>query len=318
MPSSIFNFDEDERMKVFFKKIGLFAFIFLILLAPLNQWMGKEYYPHYPLQYGEVFHPKVNASVVILGASQATHGINPKYLETDQLKIFNFALNGASPEFNLRWYQKIFRHYYPKPRYLIYAVHWGMFDDQILKRKLDQDSRYFPHAFLVKEFKNYENIKGLLFNRFAFIRERKRFLLRLFKKTSREVFLLSEYYNGFIPYETERALGQEDTVYPKMNPNQIQAFLELLNELERDQVKIIFIQVPRYHPGYDYDKISNHIRFLKEIAKKRDIPFFDYDTERASAINYESRFFSDPSHLNKTGSDAFSKLLKKDLEGFFI
>ncbi len=305
-------------MKPFFKKVAFFCFPLILFLILVNHWMDREYYPHYPLQYGEVFHPKVNAEVIILGASHATHGVNPKYLETDHLKVFNFALNGAPPEFNLRWYQKIFRVYYKKPQYVIYSVHWGMFDDHILRRKFEQDSKYFIFSFFIREFGDLKNLKILLFNRFALFRERKTLLLRLFMKERRELFSLSGYYNGYIPYQTTRNLGKDDVVYPKNNPVQIDSFLTLLDELKRDQIKVIFVQIPGYHPGIDQTMISKNVELLKKIAEERGIPFLDYDIEKASEINYQSRYFSDVGHLNEKGSEAFSKMLGKDLEEFLI
>ena len=74
----------------------------------MNFWMDRELSPHYPLQYSEVFHPKVNANMIILGACDATHGINPRYLETDHLRVFNFSLNGAGPSFTLSGIREYF------------------------------------------------------------------------------------------------------------------------------------------------------------------------------------------------------------------
>ena len=301
-------------MGKFLKTLTVFSFPFLIFLILVNHWMDREYYPHYPLQYDEVFHPKVNADVIILGASHATHGINPKYLESDHFKVFNFALNGASPTFNLEWYEKIFRRYYKRPRYVIYSVHWGMFDDHILRRQFEQDSPYFPLGLLIREMSELKTLKMLLMNRFALFRQRKQLLPRLLKKEQRELFVPSKYYNGFIPYEITRNLEREETAYPKNNPVQVSAFLKLLDDLDRDQLKVIFVQVPGYHPGYDLARVSNNVQLLKKMAEERKIPFLDYDLERVTPINYESRFFSDVGHLNEKGSDTFSKLLKKDLE----
>ena len=305
-------------MGKFFRKVALFLFPLLIVLILVNHWMDREYYPHYPLQYEEVFRPKVNADVIILGASHATHGINPKYLESDEYKVFNFALNGAPPTFNMEWYEKIFRRYYKKPRYVIYSVHWGMFDDHILRRQFEQDSQYFPLRFFVREMSDPKKLKMLLLNRFALFRQRKQLLPRLLKKERREVFVLSKYYNGFIPYETTRNLSKEEVIYPKNSPAQVNAFLKLLDTFERDNIKVIFVQVPGYHPGYDQKMISKSVQLLKKMADERKIPFLDYGLERISAINYEGDFFSDVGHLNEKGSETFSELLKKDLEGLLM
>ena len=148
----------------------------------MNLWMDKEIYPHFSLQYGEAFHPKVKADVIIMGASHATHGVHPRYLETDDIRVFNFAFNGASPVFNLNWYKKVFEPNYPKPSCVIYGVHWVMFDGQFLKRRFEQDSKYFPLRFFLEEFRDLKTLETLLLNRFAFIRERRQIMPRLLKK----------------------------------------------------------------------------------------------------------------------------------------
>ena len=68
------------------KKVFFFCILFGVLVF-MNFWMDRELNPHYPLQYGEAFHPKVNANVIIMGASHTAHGVNPKYLEEGDLKI---------------------------------------------------------------------------------------------------------------------------------------------------------------------------------------------------------------------------------------
>lgn len=296
------------------KKIILFTTLLFVLLLLMNRWMDRELNPHYPLQYQEVFHPQVKANMIILGASHATHGINPKYIERDQLKVYNFSLNGAGPLFNLNWYRKIFQHYYPKPLYAIYGVHWGMFDDSLLKRKFEQDSHYFPLPFLVKELRELNSFKELLLNRFAFIRERKHLASRLFHKKFRDVYLPSKYYHGFIPFERKGGLDGEDTVNPRNNPAQIKAFEELLDEFEKDGIQVIFVHVPGYSPGRGASNLAEGMHLLNRISKARDIPFLDYETERISSVNTDKSLYSDWAHLNEKGSDTFSALLKKDLE----
>lgn len=53
-------------MKKLLKKMAFFFLLLLLILILMNYWMDYESYPHYPLQYDEVFHPKVNADMVIL------------------------------------------------------------------------------------------------------------------------------------------------------------------------------------------------------------------------------------------------------------
>ena len=296
------------------KKITVFFLLLFFILVLMNYWMDYEPNPHYPLQYDEVFHPKVNADLVILGASQATHGINPKYLESEHLKVFNFALDGAPPSFYLKWYDKIFSHYYRKPSYVIYAVHWVMFDDIIAPRQIENDSRYFPFKFFVKQLRDIKCLQTLLFNRFAFSKHRKQiFYLLVNKKRGR--YLKNKYYNGFIPFKEKTKFRKPADAYPRVNPLQVEAFLQLLNDLQKDGIKVILVHIPGYLYGREARSISKNVQLFKGIAEERKIPFLDYETERISPINTDRDLFADWTHMNEKGSEAFSKLLRKDLEG---
>jgi len=300
-------------MRIRLRKKVLFFSTLALILVLMDFWMNRELNPHYPLQYSEVFHPKVNADVIILGASHATHGINPKYLEEDHLKVYNFSLNGAGPSFNLKWYRKIFQPNYPKPLYVIYGVHWGMFDESWLKRTFEQDSKYFSYHLLFNEFGNLKALKTLILNRFAFIRERRQLTNRLFGK-HREVYLLSRYYNGFIPYVRRGGLDKKRDVKPKNSRAQIIAFEELLDEFEKDKIQVIFVEVPGYLPEREAANISESMELLHKISEERGIFFLDYETKRITNINTDPSMFSDWVHLNEKGSDAFSRLLKSDLD----
>jgi len=294
------------------KKVFIFSILFVILVF-MNFWMDHELNPHYPLQYSEAFNPKVNANVIIMGASHTAHGINPKYLEEGDLKIYNFSMDGAGPFFNLRWYKRIFQLHYPKPFCVIYGVHWGMFDERVVQRKIEQDSKYFPYYLLLNEFRRLQAIKTVILNRFAFIRERKQLTERLFQKT-RHVVVLSKYYNGFIPYERKGGLEKKRDITPKNSETQINAFEELLDEFEKSRIEVIFVQVPGYFPARNSSNIEESMKLINEIAEKRKILFLDYDTKKITNINTDPSMFSDWIHLNEKGSDAFSKLLRGDLE----
>jgi lysophospholipase L1-like esterase len=72
--------------------------------------------------------------------------------------------------------------------------------------------------------------------------------------------------------------------------------------------------VPEYLPARNISDIEESMELLNGIAEKRTIPFLDYDTKKITSINTDTGMFSDAIHLNEKGSDAFSKLLRDDLE----
>jgi hypothetical protein len=302
------------------KKLFFFSILFAILVF-MNFWTDGELNPHYPLQYSEAFHPKVHADVIIMGASHTAHGINPKYFETDHLKVFNFSMDGAGPSFNLKWYKKVFQAHYPTPSLVIYGVHWGMFDENFLQRKFEQDSKYFPLEFLFQELLDTKSIddlgrvKTLFLNRLGIIRGRKQLADRLFRGAS-NVYAISRYYHGFIPYARKGRVDRKRDIKLQNSEAQMIAFEELLDEFEKNGTEVIFVQVPEYLPARNASDIEESMRLLNKIAEKRKIPFLDYDTKRVTNINTDPTMFSDSIHLNEKGCDTFSELLKGDIASF--
>ena len=298
------------------KKVVFLSLLIGILIL-MNSWMEREGNRQTRQQYEEIFHPKVNADIIIMGASHAAHGINPKYLEKDGLKVFNFGQDGAGPTFFLKWYRKVFQRYYRKPDTVIFGVHWVMFSNT-LQRQLEQDSNYFPRSFLFEEFHNFNEMKTLVLNRLAFVRERKKLpykLVGLFKKERRrKTYVLLKYYNGFIPYERKGRLDKKKGSKPQNDQVQIDAFEALLDHFEKNHIQVILVSIPGYLHSRDLDNIQESMDLIHKIAKERNLPFLDYETQRITALNTDPRLFSDWVHLNGKGSDAFSELLKSDLE----
>lgn len=302
-------------LRAFGRKGGIFAFFLLVILILLNGWMDQNMTTHYDLQYGEAIHPRINAPIIIIGSSSATHGINPKYLEDDRLSIYNFALNGGNPLFYLKWYNHILSRYYRKPSHVIYAVDWFMFDDNLLQRQFEHDSKYFPLSLLMAEMKNPRVLKMLILNRFAFIRERKKLPVLLFKKRRhQDIYPMEKYYKGFVPYESKGKLWKTKEVKITHSREQFEAFEKILNQFKRDGINVIFVQIPEYIPGRHSASFLGDIEWVDGIARGRNIPFLDYNRGKISAINYEIRYYSDWAHLNEEGSEVFSKLLKQDLK----
>jgi hypothetical protein len=303
------------------KKVVFFSILTLILVL-INSWLDRGGDRHLRLQYDEAFHPKVNADMVIFGASHAAHGINPKYLERDGLKVFNFAQDGAGPLYFLKWYRKIFQRYYRKPDTVIYGVHWAMFGEN-LGRKLENDSMYFPRDFLFKEFRDLKTMTSLIMNRIPLIRYRKILIYRLLrlldklqksKRRTQTYYVQTSYYNGFVPYERKGRLDRVKSSKPKITKANISAFEDLLDEFKKDKVEVIFVHIPGNLASHDPSHIQEGLQLLNEIAEKRKILFLDYEAERITNINTDPTMFSDWIHLNEKGSVAFSKLLRSDLD----
>lgn len=305
-------------MRIHWLKKICFLSILVGILILMNSWMERGGNRQSRLQYDEAFHPKVNADMIIIGASHAAHGINPKYLEKDGLKVFNFGQDGAGPYFFLKWYRKILQRYYRKPETVIFGVHWVMFESHTLQRQFEQDSNYFPRYFLFEELHDFKEMKTLILNQFAFIRERKKIphrLVRLFEKRRRMgPYFIPQYYNGFVPYERKGRLDKKKGFKPKNDQVQINAFRELLDDFKKNEIQVVLVNIPGFLHARDLEDIQESIALIRNIAGEKGIPFLDYEIERITELNTDPNLFSDWVHLNGKGSDAFTKLLKSDLE----
>lgn len=305
-------------MKFFVNRLIFFVLVLLIGVFFINIAINsKNKSPqYYQLHYDEFLKESNFHNGIILGSSHATHGIRPSYLTLPELTFFNFALNGAGPEFYYKWYNDIFDKMYNKPEFIIFCVEWFLFDPSWLYRRYEHDSEYFPRKIFVNNFLNFQDYdtKTLFLNRYPFLKHnRYKDLKFLFIKDTinSNIFISDEFDNGFIPYE--------DNNHTIENPNkdifdnhQLKYFNELLNEWTKDSIAIVFIHMPEYAPlsNYYVHKTDSIFRALSEQYK---IPFLNYNIEKRSYINNNIDYYSDWGHLNGKGSIAFSKLLNNDL-----
>lgn len=309
------NAQEKGQFARFLRQLVLFGSIFILIWMVLNHLIDYTVISHYELKYGEIIDPRVNANAIILGTSHAAHGINPMYLDDEEASYYNFAYNAGNPIFYLKWYELLFRRYYPKPDLIVYAVDWMMFDDNWMWRDFEHDSEYLPLDAFWKALHHGSDRKTLLLNRFPLIKNRDRLFgfardVERFGLTG-SVYVLDKYYRGYVPVDIEQRL--QPTVARAMNgEEQIRAFHRLLNQFEADGISVVFVQIPEYLPGRENNGQNREL--LHRIAEERGIPYIDYNTDRITEVNYDASAFLDWGHMSEEGSRKFTILLKADLE----
>ena len=305
-------------MYKFTKNILLLTMVLLILASALNFVIGKrnKESPHYKLQYDELVNNKTGSNCIILGTSHATHGIRPSYLNLPGISVYNFALNGSTPEFYFKWYTEIFQKTYQKPEYIIYCIDWFLFDDHILLRRYEQDAEHFPFNVFIKKLiniKDYNN-KSLLLNRFPIIKYKEvSDLIHIITNVPNEKYPIEDYDRGFIPYEAYNP-NSINYLEERISSRQVYYFENLMELLTNDGIKIIFVNIPEFGDIDNY-KNKKTFDFFNEIANKHSVPILNYNIDKRSMINQQRAYYSDWMHLNGKGSSEFSKLLSRDLAG---
>ena len=304
-----------ELKKLLFRLL-LFSTLVASILLLIDWRLDRNITYFWEYDYEEIIDPKVRANIVILGNSHAKHGVNPRFLEAPGRRVYNFALNGATPMFYGHWYSKLFRERYPKPDLIIYGVNWFMWvEDWIGRRYFEQDSEYFPSWVFWELFFDTSLDRQLLFkNGFLFVKEREHLgdLLRSRSRQPVEGFDLTQYYRGYIPWDIPYDRKPVDLRHESSSRLQ-RAFEKLLDQYQSDGIRIIFFQSPEYRPGVRSNLILTGTRQLQRLAKNRDIPLLDYNLTEDQRMNREAAFFSDWGHLNEQGSALFSRMLAQDL-----
>ncbi len=296
----------------------LLALNHFILWRMLNQSEAGYIQPIH--QYRELVYPKLKANVVIIGTSHTAHGINPAFLESEGVRVFNFSLSGAGASYYYDWYVHLFRRYYPKPEIFIIGVDWFIFNNKYLTRRLADDIVYLPWkavmlGLLDPSFKLAAD--ELLKSKLSIMSGKQHLLDSVFSSIPGNN-PAQKYYRGYIPFNMKYdgcggVIHEHDTGI-HLSPEEENLFDLLLDQLTADGIKMIFVQTPELIPCRMSDDDS--MLLLMEIARRRGIPFFDYNAELASRLNFRTDYFSTWGHLNEKGSSAFSARLARDLARF--
>jgi hypothetical protein len=292
-------------------KILIHIALILLTLCFIEYYLVKvNPYKYYKYSYDEMFNSTVRNNIII-GASHAVHGINPKYITFDN--FYNFALDGANPSFTLMWYKSLLLKH-KKPNLIIYEVNWFMFDSSWLWRRIEQDSRYLPISIVFELLLNTNINKIKLLKNYLFVLDGG----DLYNKIINPIGIVdyNTSYNGFI------ALNYNKLAYNKLYCNydssQLNDFVALIQLIKKNKSKLILVQAPEYIPDSDSSDRLNQNRLLEDIANTYQIPFINYNGDRVSEINYNKNLYADWGHLNKEGSVQFSKLLDNNLSTFLF
>ena len=84
-------------------------------------------------------------------------------------------------------------------------------------------------------------------------------------------------------------------------------FENFLKECKSNNIKLIFVYTPEYIEGQKF--VSNRSQIMelyKKYSKQYQIPFYDFSND---SISYQKKYFYNASHLNKIGSQLFTKKL---------
>ena len=122
-------------------------------------------------------------------------------------------------------------------------------------------------------------------------------------------------YKGFRSYDRKwsgRGLQQQASVSYTHDTTIIRQFRDFLSECRRDSIQVVLVTSPFYIGGTRKmaDSTGMHAMFA-QIAEDFDIPYLDYTYDE---LSYDTAYFYNTMHLNKTGADLFSQKVARDID----
>lgn len=303
-------------MKSFLIKIVKFIpfvlIIYLFLLIIAGSLLPKAFRSNLPYNLGGSgysytrFHEAdttKNIDLLILGSSHAYRGYDTRLFNSAGFKTFNLGSSAQTPiqtEYILNRYLDQLH-----PKYVIVDVYPNLFNSDGVESTADLISNMKIDNELIKLSLKETNIKiyNTLF--YAYIRN----LLDLNKgfkenRSTGDEYIKGGYVQSFHEYHPERTLKSEFEY--KIAPNQLKAFKNIINELEKRSIPFFMIQAPIPVGKY---KLINNIDFIdstfSSLGKYKNFN---------KLLSLPDSCFIDESHLNQKGVDSFNKLVIQEIK----
>jgi hypothetical protein len=294
-------------------QLVVFLALSLAFAVGLELWAATSSRDAIARKYDQVFHGPTGFNALILGSSQAAHGVDPWVLDGPGLHWFNYAYNGSGPVFQRAWYD-IYRQTHKPPDVVLVAADWFMLSPT-LERRIEHDSEYLPwsvFAGLLVDGRRSPTL--LLADRLAIIKGRERLQQRLalIRQPAQFEPILGHYHDGFVPLARGPGLVfgpafRADDVEPAAAAD----FRALLVTFASERVRVVLLREPEYAPLAGNHK-NDARRTLHQIGNPA-LPLLDYNTALAGPLNQDATAFADWAHLNERGSRLFSQTLARDL-----
>ncbi|WP_139958144.1 hypothetical protein [Flavicella sediminum] len=309
-------------MKKFITKIIFLALPIIVLMFVADYYITQKTKNNHegPGEievWNDIYNGNITADIAIYGSSRAWVHINSSILENYlATKVYNFGMDGHNFWLQYLRHQEYLEHNKP-PKIIVLSV-----DVFSLKKRKDlfRSRQFIPFMFWNSAIEKFtSSYNGFGFEDYYFP------LFRYYGSTSGASSLLKPasyikpYRNkGYRGHELQwnhdlaKAKLSDENRYIAIDSSSVSLFEKFLIECKSKKIKTLFVYTPEYIEGQDFIKNRKEIfEIYMRFSEKYKIPFLDYSNDD---LSHDKTFFYNASHLNKKGSDLFSKKLANDLK----
>lgn len=315
-------------MKSFLSKALVFFIILSSFLSLVEYMIDRGLQKSNALSFGswnEIRTGDLNSDLLINGASRAASHVDPFVLDTIlDLNSYNLGIRGHN--FYLQYYKyNTYLKYNKKPNIIVQTVDINT----LAKRKdLFDYEQFLPYlddeVHLAKPLISYEGIDSHYFNIpfYKYIGEFKLIGIGLSEflgiKKVRKWKMKGFYGNPITwngkPLNDLLRLGH--TYETEIDPESLVLFENFLIDCKSNNISVILVSTPMYYRAQEMLTNDGELmNVYEEFSKRLSIPYLDYFD---SHISYDSTYFGNHTHLNKSGAEVFTRILGSDLKKLLI
>jgi hypothetical protein len=304
-------------MKKFIINITIFSIALLVFSFLADFFISKELRrsgDEYSV-WNDIIDGKVNSNIVIYGSSRAWVQIDPTTIgDSLHTSVYNLGIDGHNFWLEYLRHKLLLEHNF-KPKLIIFSL-----DIYTLQKREDlyNSDQFLPYMLFNKEIENATiSYKGFSVSDYYIP------LIRYYGNRTAILYALKSFIRPPRPssLRVRGYLGQEKTwnsdfeaaekkikyYEVKLDTPTIKLFERFLTECKNNNIKIIFVYTPEYIKGQKFIKNRNDILSLfTSFSKQFDIPFYDFSND---SLSFQKKYFYNAEHLNKTGSELFTKKL---------
>jgi hypothetical protein len=312
-------------MKRFLLKVSIFCFFILTVSLVLDILVShylrqsKTYAAgEYPV-WNDIYDGKINSEIVIHGSSRAVVQIDPAIIQKEWGKTsYNLGVDGNSIWLEYFRHQQFLQHNV-KPRLIIHSLDVFMLSDSL---DIFNSEQFLPYMLFNNQIRTlYGNN-----SRFSFLD----FYVPMVRYIGNRVALLHAFKLMIKPeqqsagrikgYEAQDLEWNDDFQKAKLRMksfeapienHSLQLFEKYLKECKEKNIDLVFVYTPEHIDGQNFVRNRKMILDLYlDLSRKYEIPYFDYSTD---SISFDKSYFYNTGHLNKRGSELFTRKLASDL-----
>lgn len=301
------------------KRFLLKSIVFLVLLFGADQIVGLgfdsirekalENNPMAETNKPSYLVEKVDADVIIIGASDANHHYDSKMIaDSLGMTVFNGGIDGCGFMTPCCLINLILDRYTPK------MIIWEIWESGICGDEFDSMTKLYPWMGSSSFEPYYENLK---FQDKAFtISKSYRYNSRLIDCV-KPFFVAKDSSLGYRPLPSEGYRYPEKLNKPEaytINPIKEEILINTIDRIQQCGVALIITSAPMYRSD-DFNQ-NEGLKRMREIAFNKGMPFFDYLNIEPFCKSPE--LFKDVTHLNRNGSVILTKELINDINTFVV